>query len=375
MDNRTDKPGRGPENIENLPRVDGSHGLHRAQGAETGAGEKKPAEQAKPKQVKPKQAKPKQAKPKQAKQKQDKPKQAKPKQGKRSQRADGNTAKKRGAANAKASQNGEEQDKLDTSHIAVARGISHEERRRKQNRRDMLRLGAVVLAIVLVAAALFWAYKFTTVKTIHVSGSKVYGEAQLLSMSGIRPGKNIFFYSESSIRDDMNAIHDIRTVSVSKQLPSTINIVVDDIDPAAAILSADGRYAFVSVDGYVLSIGESDPKGLIEIRGMTGVGFALNTFIDKQNATIRTVGAVRLLKAIAESALDGKVLAIDLSSSAYVTMDVENDYTFVLGSLSTAEDCIGTAAMAYAKFLPVYPMGGTVQVFPESTVVDFTPNK
>ena len=64
---------------------------------------------------------------------------------------------------------------------------------------------------------------------------------------------------------------------------------------------------------------------------------------------------------------------IDLASSAYVTITVGKNYTIVLGSISTAHECMETAAKAYEKFLPEYPNGGTIQVFPDSTVVDFTP--
>ncbi len=278
----------------------------------------------------------------------------------------GETAKKTVHRSAK-------KDELDTSAITNAAGFSHEERRRKQTRRDLLRVGIVFLLIALIAGAAVLGYNYTIVKKISVTGSSVYGEAQLLSMSGIHPGKNIFFYSEKALKEAMNTIHDIRTVSVTKVLPNKINIIVSDIAPGAAIESSNGTYTYISDDGYVLSMGESDTNGLIVIHGMMGTGFALDTYIDKQIHSIRTVGAVRLIQAIRSSDIDGEVLSIDLSSSAYVSLGLKNNYTIVLGSLSTAPECIETAAEAYRRFLPVYPGGGTLQVFRGSTVVDFTP--
>ncbi|GEM_PF-3367794 len=268
---------------------------------------------------------------------------------------------------------GGEKDELDTSSVAVARGISHEARRRKQNLHDLLRFGLIVLLIGLLVGAGFLAFRLTTVKKIAVTGSEKYSEEQLLSMSRIHAGDNYFSYNEKELTDAMNSISDIRTVSVTKKLPNKISIVVADILPRAAIEVSSGHYSIISADGYVLSVGETDAGGLTIIRGMSGEGISLNTFINEQSPSIRTSAAIKLLAAIDESDIAGSILAIDLSSSVYVTIELEGNYTIVLGSITTAPECIETAAKAYARFRPVYPNGGEIQVFPGKTTVDFTP--
>lgn len=267
-----------------------------------------------------------------------------------------------------------EKDTLDTSSIALARGISHEERRKRQNRRDLLRIGSVVLIIALLVGAAVFAYRYTTVKTITVTGSAFHGEEELLSKSGIRPGRNIFFYNEAALRSEMDSIPDlpIRTVSVTKVMPDRIDITVADITPYAAIVSPNGSYTLISDDGYVLSIGESSAEDLIEIRGMTGIGFVASTYITDR-ASMRTVGIVKLLQAIHASGLEGKVRSIDISNSACVKVIADNNYTIEVGMLSSAAKCIENASKAYELFLPTYPNGGTLYVFPDSTTVDFTP--
>ena len=101
--------------------------------------------------------------------------------------------------------------------------------------------------------------------------------------------------------------------------------------------------------------------------------FEQYTFINEQSPTIRTMAAIKLLAAIDESPIKESVRTIDLSSSVYVTLGLDGNYSIVLGSITTAHECIDTAAKAYAKFLPVYPNGGEIQVFPGKTTVDFTP--
>lgn len=287
----------------------------------------------------------------------------------------GKAEKKRGKADKKHGEkkHGSEKDELDTSSVAVARGISHEARRRKQNLHDLLKIGAIALVIGLLVGAGILGYRLTTVKKITVTGSEKYSEEQLLSMSRIHAGDSYFSYSEKELTDAMNAISDIRTVSVTKKLPNKISIVVADILPRAAIESSSGHYSIISADGYVLSVGETDANGLTVIRGMSGEGISLNTFINKQSPTIRTMAAIKLLAAIDESPIRDSVLEIDLSSSVYVTLELEGNYSIVLGSVTTAHECIETAAKAYAKFLPVYPNGGEIQVFFGKTTVDFTP--
>lgn len=275
----------------------------------------------------------------------------------------------------RAPRRGHAEDGLDTSSAKDARGISHEARRRRQMLRDALRIGSVLLVIALLAGCGYFLFRATTVERISITGSSVYGEAQILSLSGVHTGKSILFYNENEIRDDINSIPDLRVVSVSKEYPNSISVVVADITAYAAILSPNGVYTLISDEGYVLSMGEPSDRGLIRIEGMTGVGFALNTYIDRQNNTIRTVGAVRLLQAIEASPIAEHVRSIDMASSQYVSLSLDNDYTIVLGAVSTAPECIETACEAYERFLPVYPGGGTIQVFRGSSVVDFTPNK
>lgn len=263
--------------------------------------------------------------------------------------------------------------KLDTSFTTDARGISHVQRKRKQTRRDLIKIVSAILAalFVLAAAALF--RNFTVVKTITVSGSKKYGQDQLISLSGLQAGKSIFSYSAEEVTDAMNSVSDIHTKSVKKIFPNKIDIVVEDVVPRAALLGSNGNYTVISADGYVISIGENKPEGLLEVLGLAGYSFALNTYIDRTDRNIRTVGALELIKALDESELNESALYIDVSGATYTVLGLENNYKVVLGAITTAPECLYAAAEAYRRFLPVYPDGGTLNVFHGSTVVDFTP--
>ncbi|MBR4434548.1 MAG: FtsQ-type POTRA domain-containing protein [Clostridia bacterium] len=265
-------------------------------------------------------------------------------------------------------------DTLDTSAVSEARGISHEARKRSQTRRDLIKMLVGVFAVLLFVAAIIISYKLSIVKTVTVAGSEKYSSAQLLSLSGIRTGKSILSYNADDLREAMNGVSDIRTLSVNKGFPNKIVITVEDLEASAAILAGDRSYVIISADGYVLNFEDKLPEGLVLILGMANTGFTPHTYIDRTNATVRTVAAAKLLSAIQSSSLCDKVISIDLSNSACVCLELPNDYKIILGSVSEAHECISTAAEAYSRFLPIYPLGGIINVFNGSSVVDFTPN-
>ncbi|MCH5278600.1 MAG: FtsQ-type POTRA domain-containing protein [Christensenellaceae bacterium] len=287
---------------------------------------------------------------------------------------DNNSSKKRNVSRKKRKQM-ELDGGLDTTATESARGISHEEKRRRQNRRDAFQILFTFACVIAVIALGFLIYKLTLVDEIAITGSEGYSQAQILSISGIQKGDNIFLYDINDIIARVDAIPELSVVSVRRVFPNRIEIVVADHDAKAALLAANGTYTLIDSDGFVLSTGQTDSRGLPVIHGLTGIGFALNTYITEENLNIRTQTTLVLMSTIAESSLNGQVVSIDVANSSYVKLDLANDFVIILGDCSHAADNIATAAKAYALFLPDYPDGGTINVFFGSTVVDFTPNK
>ena len=76
---------------------------------------------------------------------------------------------------------GVESDGLDTRAAAPARGISHEEKRRRQNRRDIFSSLGILLLIALLGFCGYTAYRFTCVYTIIVSESDQKSAKKIIS--------------------------------------------------------------------------------------------------------------------------------------------------------------------------------------------------
>lgn len=268
---------------------------------------------------------------------------------------------------------GVEADGLDTRAASPARGISHEEKRRRQNRRDFLHALGTLALITLIGLFGYGVYRLTCVDAFIVAGSSVYSAEQIIGLSGLQTGKHILSYNTEEISKKISDIPNLGCTGVRKVFPNKISINVVDHSAAAAIPAANGTYTLIDANGLVLAIGAESSDGLVLLRGMANIGFVHNTVITEKNHCLRTVMSMKLLAAVNESDLAGKVTAIDVSNAASIKLELQQNYLFVLDDWRHAENNIQTAAKAYARLVPIYPDGGTVNIFADSTVVDFTP--
>ena len=294
----------------------------------------------------------------------------------RSADASGNSAHgARSAAGTRARKvpHGVESDGLDTRAAAPARGISHEEKRRRQNRRDIFSSLGILLLIALLGFCGYTAYRFTCVDSFIVSGSGRYSAEQIIGLAGLQTGRHILSYNTDEISKNVSSIPNLICTGVRRVFPNKISINVADHNAAAAIPAANGTYTLIDAEGLVLAIGAESSGELILLRGMANIGFVHNTVITEKNHCLRTVTAMKLLAAVKECGIAESVIAIDVSNAASIKLELQHGYTFVLDDWRYAEGNIKTAAKAYKRLLPVYPSGGTVNIFKDSTVVDFTP--
>lgn len=280
--------------------------------------------------------------------------------------------KKTSARNGKNSSRGD--GGLDTTGATSVRGMSHEEKRRRQNLRDALKSLLSIVVIGLIVGGVFLLYDATIVDTINIAGSERYSSAQIISLAGIQKGDNILMYNTDDVKSAINAIPQLTVVSVKRSFPNQINIIVADHEVFAAVPAANGTYAFIDADGYVLSIGETESGGHMIVYGLTGTGLTANTHIDVESRNVRTVAVMKLIRAINDNGIADSVLSIDVSNSSYIKMGMGHDFTVILGDSSYAAENIVVAAKAYALLRSEYPNGGIINVFKDSTIIDFTPN-
>ena len=178
---------------------------------------------------------------------------------------------------------GVESDGLDTRAAAPARGISHEEKRRRQNRRDIFSSLGILLLIALLGFCGYTAYRFTCVDSFIVSGSGQYSAEQIIGLAGLQTGRHILSYNTDEISKNVSSIPNLICTGVRRVFPNKISINVADHNAAAAIPAANGTYTLVDAEGLVLAIGAESSGELILLRGMANIGFVRNTVITEKN--------------------------------------------------------------------------------------------
>lgn len=256
-----------------------------------------------------------------------------------------------------------------------ARGMSKELRGRLRRIADILKLLMIFACIAGAIYGLIALYNLFHVKAVTITGSINYSERQLLSMSGIQNGDLIFRYTEASVKEKLDRIGNVRLLSVKRDYPNTVIIEVVDCDARAAIAAANGTYSLITADGLVLATGVETCENLILIKGLSAKSYGVGSYIDSDSMSGTEVAAVRLMQEINKSSIAFDVTAIDLSNITCVKLEIGELFTINLGNTAESADNVETAAKAYQLFLPDYPLGGIINVFTGSTVVDFTPNK
>ena len=100
-------------------------------------------------------------------------------------------------------------------------------------------LFVVVAAVTLSLTVLF------KIDTIQVTGSSRYPAQQIVSISGIVQGENLFLAKTKEARTAIESqLPYIKAATVSRQLPATIVIHVED-DTAKGAIAYEGQYALI----------------------------------------------------------------------------------------------------------------------------------
>ena len=235
----------------------------------------------------------------------------------------------------------------------------------------------IIFAVLLIILfGLYGGYRLTTVREIIITGSEKYDSCRITDLCGIQTGHNIFSYNLADISEKISAIPELTVITVKKHFPDTIEITVTDHTPRAAIPSGNGTFTIIDSEGFVMSIGREDTEGLILIKGLTSTSFKPGKHItNKDNPNLRSAAALEFIGLIDSCGMQDIAEGIDVSNISCVKLILKNDFTAVLGTYPEAADNLDKAKKAYEILLPRYPAGGIINVFDNTTLVDFTPNE
>ena len=186
-------------------------------------------------------------------------------------------------------------------------------------------LSLFIVLLVAVGAVLSLTVLFP-IKQITAKGSEKYTSEQIVALSGINIGDNLFMSSvkTEALREKLPYIE---SVKIKRTLEGGVTLTIKDAAPYACYYS-DGAYHTVSRSGYVLESGEQKPDSLFEIRA-GGVKCVLGKAV-----VFSEEGTKDLILEIGRLAEEYglKLNYIDVTDELALTVKAENRFVVNLGT-------------------------------------------
>lgn len=194
------------------------------------------------------------------------------------------------------------------------------------------KVGIIVLFIILIILVL--GSSLFNVQKIEVTGNDRISDEMIISLSGLELHKNIFTFNKLSVIDKIKENAYIKKVKISRKLPDTVKITVQENVPRYMIQIADS-YAYINNQGYILEI--STEKENMPI--ITGVSTDLSGIKEGERINVEDLKKMDMVIKICEIAksndLKELITKIDISDDRNYTIVLETEgKTVYLGDCS-----------------------------------------
>ena len=141
-------------------------------------------------------------------------------------------------------------------------------RRKKGSKRIFF----IIILLMLIGGFIYFINSdFFTVEHIYVQGANTVTKEEILEISGLQTGDNIFSFKATEVQQAVMNIPNIKNASVVRTSPDTVKIIVVERS-AFMVLNSNGVFYAIDEDGNVLSTDEKlvNSNGVI-ISGLSGV--------------------------------------------------------------------------------------------------------
>ncbi len=217
------------------------------------------------------------------------------------------------------------------------------------------RRGAVIYTpialLLIVIVAIFGVSVFFRVAAIEVTGAERYTVEQILSVSGIKTGDNLFFIdNNNTARTIRSKLPYLSEVVVEKEMPDTVKITVVE-SRAMAVIRYDSEWWVMDQAARVLektdNLGAADK---IQITGLTiaALGIGETIVVDSGEQT-KFKYLTDVLYAIESAGITDMVTMLDVSNIANIKFDYMERFTVTLGSGEEADKKLALLLSGVAK--------------------------
>jgi cell division protein FtsQ len=146
-------------------------------------------------------------------------------------------------------------------------------KQKKIKKRFLLRLILLILVMGTLVAILL-SLPIWRIKEVIVTGNQILSKDQILEQARIGPDEHLFLISTNGIEKRIKSLVQVKEVSISRKIPSTVIIQVKERTPFALIVF-DGKAAVIDDEGVLMKTSEKsvipDLPNLPVVRGLSSL--------------------------------------------------------------------------------------------------------
>ena len=194
----------------------------------------------------------------------------------------------------------------------------------------LLSLIIIILVLILLLTPLLH------VRKINCTGNSKIPVDQIIQASKIKVGDNLILTSKSKAIDSINDIPYVKSVEVSKKLPSTINIKVVECKVYSYVLVSK-KYIYLDDEGKVLEISDKIPEqGKTLLVAGKIKSYEVNQVIEFENDSYLD-NYKTLVRMLDGSAFSGMITNINIADESNLSFTVNEKFTVVLGDIDNLD--------------------------------------
>ena len=204
-------------------------------------------------------------------------------------------------------------------------------KRRRKRKRNMSLYYIMVFIIVAFAVYILTFYVFFRIDNITVKGTSLYDPEQVIAVSGMKKGDNLFRTDTSQVEQNLSGFMVYADeIKVRRKLPSSIVITVTEAEPLYN-LEQNGRYFLVSKSGKILEGDMTAPRsGLLIVKGFEIKDETPNSPLESKDNL-----KGKILEDISEGLENAglsDVLSVDMTDRTDIKLNYDNRIEIRLGS-------------------------------------------
>lgn len=209
---------------------------------------------------------------------------------------------------------------------------------KKSIKLKILKWTSISILLVIVVIAFIFSPIFN-VKQIKVEGIQKLLEEDIVNLSQIQLNENMFKVKISEVKKRIEENTYVETVSITRELPKTIKIVVKEREPQYIIETENGN-AYIDSNGYIIELLEEKLPLPILIGYTTSLDNIIN-FETTKKLSDEDCKKLETVTPIVEAARNNDILkyitAIDMQDSQDIKLNLESEGKIVyLGDASNA---------------------------------------